>query len=224
MDIALKLEGLYRNASTHAAGVVIGDRPLHELTPLCKDPASDMPVTQFNMKFVELAGLVKFDFLGLKTLTVLHEAVELVRQTRGVAIDLGHLPENVQLQVQLPVEELKDRIAGARMVVLPVRENTYSGATTTLLQCLSMGKTVAVSRVGAIREGYGFEDGIHLQWMEPDSLESKERAILQGTGNPDLRAALGRAARRHVLERLDWDSYVIRLSDVWADWVGGRSS
>ena len=144
--------------------------------------------------------------------------------SRDCAHALGPLPENVQLQVQLPVEELKDRIAGARMVVLPVRENTYSGATTTLLQCLSMGKTVAVSRVGAIREGYGFEDGIHLQWMEPDSLESMERAILQGTGNPDLRAALGRAARRHVVERLDWDSYVIRLSDVWADWVGGRSS
>jgi DNA polymerase-3 subunit alpha len=91
MDIALKLEGLYRNASTHAAGVVIGDRPLHELTPLYKDPASDMPVTQFNMKFVELAGLVKFDFLGLKTLTVLHDACELIR-ARGGSIDLDHIP------------------------------------------------------------------------------------------------------------------------------------
>src|SRR6185437_7224145 len=66
--IALKLEGLYRHASTHAAGVVIGDRPLSELVPLYRDPRSDMPVTQFNMKWVELAGLVKFDFLGLKTL------------------------------------------------------------------------------------------------------------------------------------------------------------
>jgi len=68
MTIALKLEGLYRHASTHAAGVVIGDRPLAELVPLYRDPRSDMPVTQFNMKWVELAGLVKFDFLGLKTL------------------------------------------------------------------------------------------------------------------------------------------------------------
>src|SRR5262249_8200011 len=70
-DIALKLEGLYRHASTHAAGIVIGDRPLIELVPLYRDPKSDMPVTQFNMKWVEQAGLVKFDFLGLKTLTVL---------------------------------------------------------------------------------------------------------------------------------------------------------
>ncbi|MGC2521386.1 MAG: DNA polymerase III subunit alpha [Stellaceae bacterium] len=91
IEIALKLEGLYRHASTHAAGVVIGDRPLTELVPLYRDPRSEMPATQFNMKWVELAGLVKFDFLGLKTLDVLHHAVALLR-ARGVAIDLANLP------------------------------------------------------------------------------------------------------------------------------------
>jgi DNA polymerase-3 subunit alpha len=89
--IALKLEGLYRHASTHAAGVVIGDRPLDELVPLYRDPRSDMPVTQFNLKYVELAGLVKFDFLGLKTLTVLALALKLLR-ARGVELDLASLP------------------------------------------------------------------------------------------------------------------------------------
>lgn len=74
LDTALRLEGLYRNASTHAAGIVIGDRPLTELVPLYRDPRSDIPATQFNMKWVESAGLVKFDFLGLKTLTVLNRA------------------------------------------------------------------------------------------------------------------------------------------------------
>jgi DNA polymerase-3 subunit alpha len=92
MTIALKLEGLYRHASTHAAGVVIGDRPLDDLIPLYRDPRSDMPVTQFNMKWVEQAGLVKFDFLGLKTLTVLANAVELVRNVHGVELDLANLP------------------------------------------------------------------------------------------------------------------------------------
>ncbi len=82
MDMALKLEGLYRHASTHAAGVVIGDRPLDELVPLYRDPRSDMPVTQFNMKYVEQAGLVKFDFLGLKTLTVLARASALIREEK----------------------------------------------------------------------------------------------------------------------------------------------
>ncbi|MEM9262662.1 MAG: DNA polymerase III subunit alpha, partial [Pseudomonadota bacterium] len=77
---SLKLEGLYRHASTHAAGVVIGDRPLEQLTPLYLDPRSDMPATQYNMKWVEPAGLVKFDFLGLKTLTVIARATEFIHQ------------------------------------------------------------------------------------------------------------------------------------------------
>ena len=91
LDVALKLEGLYRNASTHAAGVVIADRPLTELAPLYRDPRSDIPATQFNMKWVEAAGLVKFDFLGLKTLTVLDRAVAHLR-ARGEAVDLDALP------------------------------------------------------------------------------------------------------------------------------------
>src|SRR5215471_7935879 len=90
-DIAQKLEGLHRHASTHAAGIVIGDRPLEELVPLYRDPKSELPVTQFNMKWVEQAGLVKFDFLGLKTLTVLAKAVELVRH-RSIDIDLSRIP------------------------------------------------------------------------------------------------------------------------------------
>jgi DNA polymerase III subunit alpha len=91
ISMGLKLEGLYRHASTHAAGVVIGDRPLDELVPLYRDPRSDMPVTQFNMKYVESAGLVKFDFLGLKTLSVLAMAERLIR-ARGVEIDLATIP------------------------------------------------------------------------------------------------------------------------------------
>ncbi len=90
LDVALQLEGLFRNASTHAAGVVIGDRPLTQLTPLYKDPRSDLPATQFNMKWVESAGLVKFDFLGLKTLTVLDRAVKHLKK-RGFEVDLGKL-------------------------------------------------------------------------------------------------------------------------------------
>jgi len=87
IDLAMQLEGLPRNSSTHAAGVVIGDRPLAQLVPLYRDPRSDMPVTQYDMKHVEDAGLVKFDFLGLKTLSVLRKAVDLLLK-RGITIDL----------------------------------------------------------------------------------------------------------------------------------------
>ena len=94
VEIARKLEGLYHHASTHAAGVVIGDRPLEQLVPLYRDPRSDMPVTGFNMKFVEDAGLVKFDFLGLKTLSVLAKAENFVNAKRadGDKLDLITIP------------------------------------------------------------------------------------------------------------------------------------
>ena len=90
-DLAMKLEGLPRHASTHAAGVVIGDRRLDELVPLYRDPRSDMPVTQFDMKYVEAAGLVKFDFLGLKTLSVLKRGREMLA-AQGVHVALDALP------------------------------------------------------------------------------------------------------------------------------------
>src|SRR5436190_4992481 len=91
IDLALQLEGLYRNASTHAAGVVIGDRPLHELVPLFRDTDNrePLPATQFNMKWVETAGLVKFDFLGLKTLTVIEKACEQIGRAK---IDIAKIP------------------------------------------------------------------------------------------------------------------------------------
>ena len=91
MEIALQIEGLYRHASTHAAGVVIGDRPLIELVPLYRDQKSDDLVTQYSMKYVEQAGLVKFDFLGLTTLTILQRAVQMLTEL-GVSIDLEQLP------------------------------------------------------------------------------------------------------------------------------------
>ncbi|WP_454657102.1 DNA polymerase III subunit alpha [Bosea beijingensis] len=91
LEIGQKLEGLHRHASTHAAGVVIGDRPLEQLVALSVDARTGMRVTQFNMKWVEQAGLVKFDFLGLKTLTTLTTAVKLIAQ-RDIHIDLAQLP------------------------------------------------------------------------------------------------------------------------------------
>ena len=99
-DIALKLEGLYRHASTHAAGVVIGDRPLESLVPLYRDPRSTMPVTQFSMKYAEASGLVKFDFLGLKTLTVLSRTLKLLSQ-RSIDIKLADIPLDDALTFEL---------------------------------------------------------------------------------------------------------------------------
>ena len=91
-DIGMKLEGLYRQSGVHAAGVVIGDRPLDQLVPLYKDPKADMPVTQYDMKYVEETGLIKFDFLGLKTLTVIQRAVDWIKKTKGIDLDIDAVP------------------------------------------------------------------------------------------------------------------------------------
>ncbi len=143
-----QVEGLLRNASTHAAGVVIGDRPLDELVPLYQDPRSDMPATQFNMKWVEQAGLVKFDFLGLKTLTVIQNAVDLILKTGRplqVAADGAQLyqPEpGTENQINaIPLEDAKSYAL-------------YAAA-----------KTVAVFQV----ESSGMMDA--LRRMKPDCIE-----------------------------------------------------
>ncbi len=114
LTYAQQVEGLLRNASTHAAGVVIGDRPLDELVPLYQDPRSDMPATQFNMKWVEQAGLVKFDFLGLKTLTVIENAVKLIRKAGrplNIAADgtqLYEAPEGFEYDIgAIPLDDEK---------------------------------------------------------------------------------------------------------------------
>ena len=91
LDIGQRLEGLYRHASTHAAGVVIADRPLTELVPLYRDSRAQLPATQFNMKWAEAAGLVKFDFLGLKTLTVIDMARKLIARD-GPYVDPATIP------------------------------------------------------------------------------------------------------------------------------------
>jgi DNA polymerase-3 subunit alpha len=93
VKLALKLEGLYRNIATHAAGIVIGDKDLTEIIPLYKDHDSTIPipVTQFDMKWAEEAGLVKFDFLGLKTLTVIKKTIKLIKE-EGTLLDIEKIP------------------------------------------------------------------------------------------------------------------------------------
>lgn len=148
LEFAEKVEGLYRNASTHAAGVVIGDRPLDQLVPLYRDPASDMPATQYNMKWVEQAGLVKFDFLGLKTLTVIQNAVDLIRAGGR------------HLHIAADGRKLYDPPAGAvdEINLIPLDdEATY--------QLFASARTVAVFQV----ESSGMMDA--LRRMRPTCIE-----------------------------------------------------
>ncbi|KPA23709.1 DNA polymerase III subunit alpha [Shimia sp. SK013] len=148
LKYGMQVEGLLRNASTHAAGVVIGDRPLDALVPLYQDPRSDMPATQFNMKWVEQAGLVKFDFLGLKTLTVIQNAIEQIHSTGR------------PLHVAADGTELYQPADGAENQInaIPLDDDpTY--------KLYSSAKTVAVFQV----ESTGMMDA--LKRMKPNCIE-----------------------------------------------------
>ncbi|MCH2075833.1 MAG: DNA polymerase III subunit alpha [Rhodobacteraceae bacterium] len=143
-----QVEGLLRNASTHAAGVVIGDRPLDALVPLYQDPRSDMPATQFNMKWVEQAGLVKFDFLGLKTLTVIENAVDLIKSAGR------------DLHIAADGTELYEPAAGTvnQINAIPLDDEAS-------YKLYASGKTVAVFQV----ESSGMIDA--LKRMKPTCIE-----------------------------------------------------
>ncbi len=148
LNYGMQVEGLLRNASTHAAGVVIGDRALDELVPVYRDPRSDMPATQFNMKWVEQAGLVKFDFLGLKTLTVIQNAIE---QIHASGRDLHIAADGTQIYD--PAEGTENDIGQ-----IPLDdETTYA--------LYASAKTVAVFQV----ESSGMMDA--LKRMKPTTIE-----------------------------------------------------
>ncbi|WP_316016087.1 DNA polymerase III subunit alpha [Roseobacter sp. HKCCA0434] len=153
LDIGSALEGLYRNASTHAAGVVIGDRPLDNLVPLFKDPRSDMPATQFNMKWVEQAGLVKFDFLGLKTLTVIQGALDLLK-AQGKAMMAVPEGDSVVERARRAALEKNPYDIAAIPIDDPASYDLYASA-----------QTVAVFQV----ESSGMRDA--LRQMKPTCIE-----------------------------------------------------
>ncbi len=164
IDIALKLEGLYRHASTHAAGVVIGDRPLDRLVPLYRDPRSDMPVTQYNMKWVESAGLVKFDFLGLKTLTVLDKAVKLVER-RGIHVDLPKLgledpPTYAMLAKGETVGVFQLESTGMRKAIAEIKPDRFEDIIA-LVALYRPGPMANIPVYGARKQGHERPDYMH---------------------------------------------------------------
>ncbi|EJW11849.1 DNA polymerase III alpha subunit [Rhodovulum sp. PH10] len=167
--IAKKLEGLNRHASTHAAGIVIGHRRLDELVPLYRDPKSDMPVTQFNMKWVEQAGLVKFDFLGLKTLTTLDTAVKLLKR-RGIEIDLAHIPLDDKKSYEMltrgeTVGVFQVESAGMRRALVDMRPDRLEDIVA-LVALYRPGPMANIPIYCARKHGYEKPDYIHPK-LEP---------------------------------------------------------
>src|SRR5215468_5677179 len=218
-DIAQKLEGLHRHASTHAAGIVIGDRPLSELVPLYRDPKSNMPVTQFNMKWVEPAGLVKFDFLGLKTLTVLETAVRFVRK-RDIDVDLLSIPlDDPKTYAMLARGEtvgvFQVESAGMRRALVDMRPDRFEDLIA-LVALYRPGPMANIPTYCARKHGQEIPDYIHPK-LEPVLRETygvivyqeqvmQAAQILAGysLGEADLlRRAMGKKIRSEMLAQRD---------------------
>ena len=134
--------------------------------------------------------------------------------SRERARTLAALPANVELEIDLSLDEVRARLTDARLVALPVRENSYSGATTVLLQAMALGKPVVVSRTAAIASGYELEDGINCRLVEPGDADAFERAILQTLTGADAALALGIRARQTVERSFSWERYTDALWEI----------
>ncbi|MBM3602480.1 MAG: DNA polymerase III subunit alpha, partial [Alphaproteobacteria bacterium] len=164
LTIALKLEGLYRHASTHAAGLVIANRPLQEIVPLYKDPRSGGLVTQYSMKYAEAAGLLKFDFLGLKTLTSLTLAQKMLTAA-GHAVDLNHLPYDDPTTYRLLGDGLSAGVfqlesAGMRDTLRNLKPDRFSDIVA-VLALYRPGPMANIPRYIACKHGQESPDYLH---------------------------------------------------------------
>lgn len=124
---------------------------------------------------------------------------------------------NVAVSSELPFEQVRDRIARARVLALPVRDNLYSGATTTLLHAMAAAKPVVVSRTAAIAEGYALEDGVNVRLVPPGDERALATALRELLADDAAAAALGRRARETVVRELGWERYVDRIADALRD-------
>jgi glycosyltransferase involved in cell wall biosynthesis len=130
------------------------------------------------------------------------------------ARSLGSHPPNVELETDIPLEAVRERLAQARIVALPVRDNSYSGATTTLLQAMAMGKPVVVSRTAAIADGYQLEDGVNARLVPPGDERAFEEALLETLTGAEAADSLGRRARQTVERSFSWERYTGALWEV----------
>lgn len=130
------------------------------------------------------------------------------------AESLGNVPGNVELLQDIPFLSIRDHMANARIIVLPIKGNSYSGATTTLLQAMAMAKPVVVSRVGAISRGYHLEDGVNCMLVTPHNKEELDKAIMCLLENLTMAEEIGKTARNTVERHLNWDCYVDNLLSI----------
>lgn len=193
-----------------------GVRARVEFVPFGADVEAFLPAgATSEVDVVSVGGDPHRDFaLLLAVARGVPETSFLVVTTADHARSLGDRPANVAVEVDLPFEEMRRRLERARVVALPVRENSYSGATTVLLQAMALAKPVVVTRTAAIATGYGLEDGVNVRLVPPGDAASFGRALEQVLGDEPRAHVLGASARRTVERDFTWERYVDRLAAI----------
>ena len=204
----------YSRAEVDAIRSWIGsDAPEVVFVPFGVDVDAFRPVGEApDTDVVSIGADPRRDFELLRTIALRrHELTFRVVATNEQIAALGPLPSYVSTESDLPLEEVRDRLAHARVVALPVRPNSYSGATTVLLQAMALAKPVVVSRTDAIADGYQLEDGVNCRLVEPGDSEAFERALLDVLADP---GTVGRSARETVERNFTWERYIDALWDI----------
>ncbi len=132
------------------------------------------------------------------------------------ARSLGERPANVAVETDVAFAGIPGHLRRARLVVLPVRDNSYSGATTTLLQAMATAKPVVVTRTAAIARGYHLEDAVNCTLVAPSDIDALERAVTAHLGDEAWSAAIGARGRETVVQHLGWERYAARICDLLA--------
>jgi glycosyltransferase involved in cell wall biosynthesis len=221
-----RLHGLYRRALLGARALVsyaesetewlrdwLGPAARVVFVPFGVDTNAFRPVDrELEFDVVSVGADPRRDFPLLAAVAARHPQLS-VRVVASVehARSLRDLPANVSVETDIPLEAVRDRLAAARVVALPVRDNSYSGATTTLLQAMAMAKPVVVSKTDAIATGYGLEHGVNCRFVPPGDGEALERTVLELLAGADAATALGIRARETVERSLTWERYTNAL-------------
>jgi glycosyltransferase involved in cell wall biosynthesis len=226
-----RLQGFYRRALTGTKAIVsyaesevrwlrdwLGAGANVVFLPFGVDTAEFAPVeSRPDVDVVSIGADPRRDFSLLTGIAARHPELSIrIVASAEHARALTSVPPNVSVETDIPLEAVRERLAGARVVALPVRDNSYSGATTTLLQAMAMAKPVVVSRTDAVASGYGLEDGVNCRLVSPGDAEAFERVLLETLTGADAAAALGIRARETVERSLSWERYTNALWELLA--------
>jgi glycosyltransferase involved in cell wall biosynthesis len=190
------------------------DRPQITFVPFGVDDEAFRPAPDraADVDVVSVGADPRRDFELLNAVAARHPELRFaIVATKERARSLGTLPTNVALDTDVSLEQVRDRLAGARVIALPVQRNSYSGATTVLLQAMALGKPVVVSRTDAIAAGYALHDGVNCRLVEPGDADAFERALLETLADS---RSLGSRARETVERQFSWKRYTDTLWEI----------